>query len=85
MRYLQDYIDRTNGWNSLFKGVTYSLDNPADFQAILDMIESDLSPENLTCDGELRGAALHVKARQLNGAKAEIEDLIKQHGVSLNA
>ena len=34
---------------------------------------SDLSPEALTCDGELRGAKLLAKSRMLNQAKADLE------------
>jgi hypothetical protein len=36
------------------------------------MLESDLSPENLTCDGEVRGSALQQKARFLNRAAEEL-------------
>lgn len=32
-----------------------------------------LSPENLCCDGELRGAKLRAKASLLNKAKSELE------------
>lgn len=35
----------------------------------LDRIENELSPENLTCDGELRGLALHNKHRELLAAQ----------------
>ena len=34
---------------------------------------SALSPENLCCDGELRGAKLRAKANLLNAAKADLE------------
>ena len=36
---------------------------------------SGLSPENLCCDGELRGAKLRAKAALLNQAKADLEAL----------
>jgi len=36
---------------------------------------SALSPENLCCDGELRGAKLRAKANLLNKAKADLEAL----------
>jgi hypothetical protein len=39
---------------------------------LADRLASALSPENLCCDGELRGAKLHAKARLLNGAKADL-------------
>jgi hypothetical protein len=36
---------------------------------------SALSPENLCCDGELRGAKLRAKSIMLNTAKADLEAL----------
>lgn len=38
-------------------------------------LSSALSPENLCCDGELRGRALNMKAIMLNGAWADLEKL----------
>jgi hypothetical protein len=40
-----------------------SLLNAQDRQAIANSIDSELSPENLTCDGELRGAQVQQKFR----------------------
>ncbi len=39
-----------------------------------EQIETDLSPENLTCDGEISGAAVR---RKLNGLKAELKELAR--------
>jgi len=38
-------------------------------------IASALSPEALTCDGELRGAQLRARAKLLHKAKADLEAL----------
>ncbi len=38
-------------------------------------LSSALSPEALTCDGELRGAKLIAKSKSLNKAKQELEAL----------
>lgn len=38
-------------------------------------VASALSPECLTCDGEVRGAQLRAKAARLYKAKAELEAL----------
>ena len=35
----------------------------------LERIENELSPENLTCDGELRGTGLRTKYRELKAAE----------------
>lgn len=52
---LESYVSRMNEWNRLFNKnrPALSLLNPADRQAIAARIDSDLSPENLSCDGEL--------------------------------
>jgi hypothetical protein len=41
----------------------------------MDDLENDLSPENLTCDGELRGAKLVQKANKLKAAYSELQTL----------
>lgn len=41
-------------------------------QKLADRLACALSPENLCCDGELRGAQLRAKAALLNNAKAEL-------------
>ena len=46
---------------------------PAEKTELLDDLEGALSPENLSCDGELRGAKLVKKSKMLNGAKAALE------------
>jgi len=47
----------------------------AERDRLRDNLECDLSPENLCCDGELRGAALRAKAAKLNGALKELNKL----------
>lgn len=39
---------------------------------IFSNIEGDLSPENLTCDGELPFAQVQKKAKMLNDAEGEL-------------
>ena len=48
---LQNFVAQNNNWNSFFKGTQYSLNTAKDRQALADMIDSALSPENLTCYG----------------------------------
>jgi len=76
MKHLTKYITQQNQFASFFPtSRTFDVKKltPEDKQHLLDKIEGDLSPENLCCDGELRGAKLQTKARMLNGAKAELE------------
>jgi len=69
---IEQYVKQKNEWNSIFGKSALSLQNTGDRQRIADMLESDLSPENLTCDGEIRGQAVIQKARFLNRAAEEL-------------
>jgi len=48
---------------------------PAHKKELANRLLSALSPENLCCDGELRGAKLRSKSIMLNTAKADLEAL----------
>lgn len=62
---LESYVERKNSWAKLFGGKPLSLLNKADRQTIAESLDADLSPENLTCDGELRGSEVRDKQRYL--------------------
>ena len=72
MSALTDYVDHKNAYRKIFDKPLLSLAIAADRQAIADMIDGDLSPENLTCDGELRGEAVRRKYKQLTTAAAQL-------------
>ena len=74
MKALQKYIDQKNHWNSFFKGTQYEITTHAGRQKVADMIDSALSPENLTCDGELPRAQVQARYRALTAAA---RDLVK--------
>jgi hypothetical protein len=59
---LETYVEKKNAWAKIFKGKELSLLNAKDRQAIANSLDADLSPENLTCDGEL--PASQVRQRQ---------------------
>ena len=59
---IEQYVEQKNKWRALFNQKPLSLLNAKDRQAIANSIDSELSPENLTCDGELSGA--QVRQRQ---------------------
>jgi hypothetical protein len=65
MKALENFIKQKNHWNSFFKGPQYSLNSAADRQAVADMIDNALSPENLTCDGELPRAEVQRRYKEL--------------------
>jgi hypothetical protein len=62
---LEAYVAQKNTWTRIFKGRELSLLNAADRQAIANSIDADMSPENLTCDGELPPAMVREKMRRL--------------------
>jgi hypothetical protein len=70
---LQRYLDRKNQWNAIFGGKPLVIGQ--DNQRIADMIDGDLSPENLTCDGELPRSQVNVRYRELTGAAEELRRL----------
>ena len=65
MKELKAYVDQKNSWTALFNKPGMSLTSAQDRQRIADMIDSDLSPENLTCDGELPRATVIARHKQL--------------------
>ncbi|KKM96012.1 hypothetical protein LCGC14_1182310 [marine sediment metagenome] len=74
MSHLKEYVEGLNRMSDIFGGEQIDLDNLDDAvaQRIFNSLDSDLSPENLTCDGELSFAAVQKKARILNGAATEL-------------
>ena len=69
---LEQYVDQKNQWRAIFNQKPLSLLNKQDRQALANSIDSELSPENLTCDGELRGAQVRDKFRYLTRAAEEL-------------
>lgn len=73
MKNLQKYLDQKNRWNALFGGRALVIGQ--DNQKIANMIDSELSPENLTCDGELSRTEVNRRYRQLTAAASELQKL----------
>jgi len=69
---IEQYVDQKNSWGALFGNKPLSLMNAKDRQTVAESIDSDLSPENLTCDGELRGPAVQARYRMLTRAAQEL-------------
>ena len=68
MKALQAYIDQKNKWNALFKGEQFETKTAKGRQRIADSLDADLSPENLSCDGELPRAEVNRRYRELTAA-----------------
>jgi hypothetical protein len=72
---LEQYVEQKNSWGKIFGEKPLSLMSATDRQKIADSIDSDLSPENLTCDGELRGAQVQAKYRMLTRCAEELKSI----------
>ena len=72
---LATYVDRKNSFAKIFGSRQLSLQNAADRQAIADSIDSDLSPENLTCDGVLSRSQVQARSNTLTKAAKELQKL----------
>ena len=72
MKALQAYIDQKNRWNAIFKGEQFEIKTAKGRQRVADSLDSDLSPENLSCDGELPRSQVQAKYRALSQAAKEL-------------
>lgn len=75
MKALNDYVQRKNSWGRVFGSKPLCLSSAQDRQAIADSIDSDLSPENLSCDGELSRSAVQARYTQLTKAAQQLQKL----------
>ena len=72
---LEAYVAQKNTWTRIFKGPELSLLNAQDRQRIAEMIDSDLSPENLSCDGELPRAEVNRRFRELTRCADQLRSI----------
>jgi hypothetical protein len=78
MKALTTFIDNKNRYAALFKGQRteplYEVQTAAGRRRVAEMIDCALSPENLSCDGELSRTETNRRYRELTGAA---RDLVK--------
>ncbi len=76
MKALTAYIDQKNRYASLFRGQRteslYEVTTAAGRKRVAEMIDSDLSPENLSCDGELPMTQVRARYRALTAAATDL-------------
>ncbi|CAB4121923.1 hypothetical protein UFOVP26_46 [uncultured Caudovirales phage] len=76
MRKLVQYCEQKNDWDAIFgRDARY---NPYDLtqqdcERLANSLSGELSPENLTCDGELSYSQVKAKAQYLNGVVGELQ------------
>jgi hypothetical protein len=78
MRTLQAYVESKNKWRAVFGKGPLSLDSATDRQRIAETIDAELSPENLTCDGELPYSQVKARHNQLILAARQLQELDPQ-------
>jgi hypothetical protein len=78
MKALEDYVEGRNRIRALFKQPPLSLASAKDRQRLADDISCSLSPENLTCDGEIPRSVVQKKWRMLTQVRQQLERLDPQ-------
>jgi hypothetical protein len=74
MKNLEAYVEQKNAWNKIFsiKAITFPL-TQANANELMNMIGSELSPENLHCDGEASISHVRSKHKQLTAVHKQLE------------
>lgn len=74
MKNLEAYVEQKNRWNAIFgqSAMTFPL-SQSNANSLMDSIASELSPENLHCDGEASLTHVRKKAKYLNTVQRELE------------
>ena len=75
MKALQAYVDQKNKWNAMFRGEQFEVKSAAGRKRVAQRLDADLSPENLTCDGELPRAEVTRRYKALTKAAQELVQL----------
>ena len=75
MKELKEFVERENKWSAIFGSPALDLKSAADRKKIAGKIDSCLSPENLTCDGELSRTQVNAKFRFLTRAAEQLMKL----------
>lgn len=75
IRTLEALVEQENRWGALFGNRPLSLLNASDRQRVAEIIDSRLSPENLSCDGELSRTEVNRRYRELTRAAQELKSI----------
>lgn len=73
MKEIYRYLDERNVVRRMFNRPELDLDNPQDLRTLAEMVEGDLSPENLTMDGELPAAQVKQRHAYLIAVAKQIK------------
>lgn len=78
MNSLVRFLERENTWAKLYSksGIPmYEIDTAEGRQKVAESIDSQLSPENLSCDGELSISEIRIRYKYLTAAAADLRKL----------
>ena len=75
MSALLQFVKQRNQFNSVFGIKALDLTVAQDRQRVAEIIDGALSPENLTCDGELSTAQVRARYRELTAVARELQQL----------
>jgi hypothetical protein len=85
MKNLKAYIEQKNTWQILFSGkteITFPL-SQSDVKSLTNSLDSDLSPENLHCDGEITARQAQAKYKMYSRVVAELEAYCKANTLTM--
>lgn len=72
---LEHFVEQENRLVGILNTKPLSLTRKADRQRIAEMIDCSLSPENLTCDGELSRSQVNQKYNYLTRCARELQSI----------
>lgn len=80
----QKYIDEKNMWARITKQslIVFPL-TQENVDHLVDRLGSDLSPENLHCDGEISVSAARARGRKLMGVFKDINTYSDKNGLNV--
>ena len=76
MKALKKWVEERNRWQSMFNSTPISIPTtPDECKPIFYHLAGELSPENLTCDGELTTAQVRKRAREIWAVWHDLETI----------
>jgi len=75
MKELKAYVEQKNKWTAIFGAAPLELTSAKDRKEIASSIDADLSPENLSCDGELAAGQVRARYRTLSKCAEQLLEL----------
>jgi len=75
MKALVNYVETQSRWDQIFgkPPMDFPL-NEDQIRSIADSLDAQMSPENLTCDGELSGAQVRERARYYKRVAMDLQE-----------